>query len=270
MWELKDAATLNLSLNFRPLKAWPQALPVISFNQFVVAGFDRLQGPAFVRRDASGTGLAELLGSCYPRLALAEGARLWARLKQADLDDSIVWPLIGLKSSSDHERLLKILLSLSPEIQDWIDVRQVGPRELAILLCFRTHESITPTLETITQRGFSRNIGAQILELSGELLLMDQTPPSAPPQDQDPDGRLWLGQLEKSRRPLSSAKDSTQSEQVQAMPWPQQLRSQWKRNGDQSRLEVSLSVGSLQEWNKRLEELSKMTPHLGQADLWKS
>lgn len=270
MWEMKDASELNTALNFRPVTPWPAALPAISLNNLMIAGFDRTSGPALVRLDPSNQALSELLRACYPKLLLAEGARLIHQLNSLNFSIDSIWNLMGLKPSADHLRIFKLIIVLPVKVQNWIDERQLSPRDLSILLCFDSLEPLAPTLNLLAQRNLSRNLGAQILELSGELALMDQALPAPYSFERDPDGRAWLAELEKQRRPRSSARDESRREELQSLPWPQQLKGQWRRQGDQSRLEVSLSAGSLQEWNRRLEDLSKMTPLLGQASLWKN
>lgn len=253
-------------LDFRPLTPWPAALPVLAWQGTLVVGFHRQDEFAL---DLKGSPLGELLTACYPRLGLGQLARLIQRLHALSLNAEGFIRLQGLRDTQEFKSLLNSILKLEDAVQDWLDQKQLGARDLALLpsLVIGGHPH---ALNLLAERNLSRNIAVQIFELRAELLLMSRALPDVPTKSEDPDGRLWLRRLWQSRNPMTATRDQLQQTQIENLPWPNHIKGEWSRQGDERLLEVQLRAHSLLDWQKRLKDLETLSESFKMKSPWTS
>lgn len=262
--QIRPIDALSRDLDFQPQTVWPQPLPALAWRGYLVTGFDRTVGTAVEFQEESPAFLAELLKASYPGLGLAAASRLYLCLKTLG-HPALVYAILGWRESESTRRLLETVAHWPRPIQDWCDERKLAPGDLSILLSLKEANALLPTLLLLSERRTGKNQGVRILELAGELLLMDQTLPPAGADD-----TAWLARLESLRFSRTFSGDARQSEKVAALPWPKQVHAQWRRRGDSGILEVQLQADSLESWLKRIEDLTRLTERMRAEGTWKN
>ncbi len=263
---LRPIAQCSKNLNFRPLRKWPEVLPAVSWQGHLLVAFERLDGEAVELGEQD---FWPLLKACHPQLGLGQLARLESCCRAAGLPTAELPNTYGLRPQPALFEVFEGLRRHSAQVQDWVDQKQFGFKELALLPSLIATGSDTQ-LETLAARNLSRNIASQIFELSAELILMKRPQPSATDPAQDPDGRLWLSQLWQARNPLTSSIDRERRDRVEKLPWPNQIQGEWQRRGDRGQVEVRLSAASLQEWQRRIRDLEKLSLAVEKNPPWNS
>jgi len=246
------------SLDFRPTRQWPEALPAFAWRGQLICAFSREQGEALDLFEVQRATLIGALKATHPELGLAELARLSAALEQT-------WPETfqeirnglfqeySLRWSERLAQTLSLLKDTPPRFQDWVDEKHAGPRDLSVLLALPRPLEFYPFLEAMTQLELSRNDGVRALELGAELFLMGRPLNDILPSTDR--GPAYLRQLEKWRRPNSLAGDDLWRETVRQWPWPSQVQGKWQRFGDQAGLEINIRSTSPEDLHKKLERL---------------
>jgi hypothetical protein len=268
--ELKSLSLCSTGLDFKARTAWPEALPAIAWGEQLIAGFEKKSGSA-VSIDPDTQPLHLLIKACHPDLGLAELARLISCIEKLaePFEATNFLKCYGLHDSETLRRTLAHIIALPIAAQNWIDEKTLGPRELSIFLSMPEPLQLNALLEQITARNISRQIGVKILEIGGELLLMNIAWPTWESHAKDPDGRLWLKAAGELRHPNSTATDQSRSQRVTTLPWPAHIHAEWKREGDRAGLSIQFSSQSVADWQKRINDLEAIKPHLsGENSPW--
>ncbi len=156
-----------------------------------------------------------------------------------------------------------------PAFQKWAENKKLAPPELDILTEFNTSQPLKPLLRWLETRQPTHSQGAQILELGGELLLMNK-----------PLDSRWLNEaqapelikkLQKLRLAETSRRDEKKSKIVQSLSWPPSIQAQWIRQGDRGALSVQFKSFSLKDFQQKIQKLNSVYSQLSQAPekLWK-
>lgn len=150
----------------------------------------------------------------------------------------------------------------------WAEEKQLSEKKLRILKQLSEKESL-PLLSWIAKNRPSHSQGAEILELSGELLMMDQLPLDIFPNSKEP--AALLKKLKRLRYPLSFAKDESRSEYLKTLPWSKGLKGKWIRLNDKSGLNIHLTAFSLKELSEKIKALETLYKQLKkEGALWKN
>lgn len=249
-------AQCGKSLNFKPRRPWPQALPAFAWRGELISGFERSVGLDL--HSTQRATFVEAFKAVHPELALPELARLARALR-------VLWPDLfieireqlfreySLRWSDRLEQTLNIVASSPEAFQEWAAEKDLGPREFSVLLALPAPLEFHPFLEAMTHLDLSRSEGARAMELGAELFMMGRPLNDLLPSGGD--GASYLKQLERWRRPTSLGVDEQWREAVRLWPWPAQTKGTWQRFGDQSGLEVSIRSFSPEEFRKKLERL---------------
>lgn len=244
------------ALNFQPCHAWPDVFPALKWRGYRVSGFQHDATNEIELNPCSS--LIEVIRACYPSLGLAELARLHSRLLLAMPDEGVeltphLFSAYGLKLNSRLEATLQRLRDCPMPFQNWVDEKAVQARDLAPLLALNKISAFSVFLEAICDMRFSKSDGTRALELGVELYLLGR-----PLNDILPSGSKsvpYLRQLEAWRNPSSTARDREWSNEVQRWPWPAQVKGQWRREGDQTGLDVHIRANSANDLRGKLERL---------------
>ena len=160
----------KIGLDFKPQSPWPEALPPISWNHWLIAGFHSPMTEALQITTPSFHGA---LHSCYSFLSLPELARLYKLIqlhqtvepnkqvqtkqaqtrqiqaKQTQTKEALLyeqaleinWGALfkeyHLKDSENLRLTLSPLAQTPMPFQDWCSQKQIAPRDLAILRSFK-------------------------------------------------------------------------------------------------------------------------------------
>lgn len=155
-----------------------------------------------------------------------------------------------------------------PLFYKWVEEKKLSEKEISILKQLSEKESLS-ILNWIADHRPSHSQGVEILELSGELFLMDQLPEDIFQNFREP--ATLLKRLRNLRYPLSFGKDEKRSEYLKTLPWSKGLKGQWIRWNDKSGLNVHLTAFSLKDLSEKIKNLETLYKRLKKEGmLWKN
>jgi hypothetical protein len=246
------------SLDFKPVSPWPTALPALAWRGELLSGFQRKSGVAVDLFETQAATFTEALKATYPELNICELARLAFSLKKTwpELFVEVRQPLFqayGFRWAERLEQTLNVLKDTPENFQAWAGEKDLGPRDLSVLLALPSIGEFYPFLSALTELSLSRIEGVRAMEIGAELFMMGRPLNDILPSGHN--GTTYLAQLEKWRRPNSSSADDQWRETVKTWPWPSQVQGKWQRFGDQSGLDVNIRSTSPSDFRKKLERL---------------
>lgn len=242
-------------LNFSPVKPWPVALPAIAWKGWLLSGFEREEGPA-IEVSSLNMPFVAAFTSCHAKLSLSELARLrrLAELASFELGWEDLLSHYGLRASDSLDEVLKRLVDLPAEFQDWVSLKELGSKDLAILRSFAEIDALRPLCTAVAVKSASKSTGVQILEWGGELLLMNLPEASVLPLANE-DADSWCTRLKALRHPETTAGEEVARKKWLSLPWPSLSQIKWIRKGDESGLEIRFMVSSREDLRKKLKGL---------------
>ena len=150
----------------------------------------------------------------------------------------------------------------------WLEEKKLSSSELSILKQL-SEEQALPLLDWIGAHSPSHSQGVEILELSGELLLMDKLPRAVFQALQEP--KALLKKLRGLRYPLTLGEDEKKFQYIKTLPWSKQLKGQWIRKNDKSGLHITFTVFSLKDFHGKIKSLETLYNQLKKEGvLWKN
>ena len=264
-----DMRYCRKDLDFAPRQKWPEALPPMSWKQWLIAGFDSLETKAL---QLSEPHLHRAFQSCYPRLSLPELARLFSVFSSSDsrydlnscvnhelgsdklsMDWVGFFAAYGLRDCENLRLTLGRLVETPIEFQDWCSKRQLSPKDLSILRSLSSVTSLTSFFLSLSHRNPSRSMGSEILTLFCELYLMGNSIESITQEELSVEA--WHNSLRKARYPRASRRDESVSLRLKSLPWPTGCQVKWLRSGDRSGLDVKFQVYSPEGFKKYINGL---------------
>jgi hypothetical protein len=245
-------------LDFGPLAVWPDVLPPLAWQGFLLCGFSRARGEVL---ELGASPLIDVLKAAYPELALGEMARLQQALRThvpavADEFGDALLQAYNFRPSDRLQQCFSILLRTPSVFQKWVDEKRLGARDLASLLALDGVENFAVFLTALVELPISKSDGVRALELGVELFLLGRPLNDLLPSTDNP--ALYLMRLEKWRRPLASESDQSWREDVEQWPWPAHTQGVWQRFGDEAGLEIKIRTTSPQDFLKKLERLQSI------------
>lgn len=255
---VKPISQCNRTLDFQPLRPWPEPLPPISWRGFLLSGFDRRSGSAV---DVGFCDLITSVKGCHPDLTLPELGRLVKNLAGlgAELEREAREPMVsayGLKWCERLEQTLDRLTDTPRNFQNWAGAKRLGARDLDPLMALSRPNEFDGFLNALAELNPSKSDGVQALELGVELFLVGTPLTDLLPASND--AQAYVTRLLQWRQPACRARDQERDREVGQWPWPAQVQGQWRRIGDQAGLEIRLRATSPQDFAKKLTELNRI------------
>ena len=157
-----------------------------------------------------------------------------------------------------------------PKFHRWVKDKKLSPKELAILTEFQNLSKLKPLLQWIESHKATHSQGAQILELGGELLLMNRPLSSLLFKEQKASSLIEC--LKKLRLSESSSRDEKKSQIVNSLDWSSSIKAQWIRQNDRGALSIHFNSFSLQDFKQKIQNLNSVYKQLDEREekLWKS
>lgn len=157
-----------------------------------------------------------------------------------------------------------------PDFQKWVQNKKLNTQHLSILTEFEDISVLKPLIQWIEQHQPSHSQGEQILELGGELLLMDKT--IEPILLKEHQASSLIESLKKHRTPCVFLRDKNKSELLKNMDWPQSIKSKWVRQNDKGALSIHFHSFSLRDFKQKIQKLNSIYKQLneGSQKLWKN
>ena len=240
-------------LDFTPETPWPQALPPISWKNWLLSGFNSEMDKALQLTESH---FHRAFQSCYRHLSLPELARFYLKARRCSTI-TINWTEF-LKSYSfrdcENTRLILEPLAQTPmEFQRWCFQKQLAPKDLAILRSLQSVQPITSLFSCIARLNPSKSLGIQILCLACELYLMGYRTETLVKESTS--SQHWYEFLKSHRYPNAVLQDQSLALKLKKLPWPSGSHVRGVRFGDLSGFEVRFQVHSQRDFRKYLQGL---------------
>ena len=259
---IKLTSCKRLDFDFKPLKKWPLSWPAFAWENKIIAGFRKKHPQAlnFTKKDSD---FLSLFYSCYPDLNLMEMARIFhnENFKETFKEDKNFWPnfftLYDLKQDiSLIKNILNFLIKSPQSFQNWMEGKKLQISDLRIVNSLKPPKTLYSVCEYLAQKNISQALAVQILELTGELILMEHSPEkilqalkTSPPENS-------IEQIECLRKPKALSQDLKKQKQIAKNLWPPQVQAKWRRIGDQGGLEIKLWSANQEDFQKKIKKIS--------------
>jgi hypothetical protein len=268
--ELCSMSQCNGSLDFQPLNVWPESLPAVAINNWVLAGFSQDLVFNHHIENSSAETMARLFRSLHSELSFAEMARLMGKIKEQQTSD-LSWVPLQLIAQKYHWtfndqfiRIAEAFLKTPSGFQKWCGEKKVNPQDLAPLLAAQEID-LKFLFHDILNLNISKSSGVKALEMAIELILMGQKPEALSAevlltllsQDQSA-ADAWVDALKQLRYPETFKRDRVLQAQMTALPWPGTSQARWARHGDRGGIELKLFVSQPSDLKKALLSLEKV------------
>jgi hypothetical protein len=227
---LCPASQCKIDLDFMPLNHWPQSLPAVAVNGWILAGFSQDLVFNHILNESAMDCLPELFHSLHPRLSLMELARLWTKLSSPEVS-WFPWKSLAKKydlySNVDFEKWANILLKQPIGFQSWSAEKRVSLEDLKRL----------PSLGSkalqfkIVDLGLNKHDGLEVLQICHDLQLKGHSVKELLIPDLEVSASDWLIHLRVLHNP-----------QLAQLTWPQLSQIRWVQHQGSTGLELKLFV----------------------------
>lgn len=238
---------IDWSLDFAPLKPWPQRFPVLCVRRdnrlCALTGFDRKDIPTdssgvecLVLDKKSAETLSTLVDEIYPfhQRGALEGLRLQK--------------VLGLEVFQGY------LLEMPLEFQKFLDQKQMALKTLKPL------EHLTEWKQEVAQSLINLNPTSsqirEILDLLSDLRFLGKSWTECSPAVSHGPG--WLQSLKTLRNPRTVAGDDQSQKLLQQVAWPKGVHAKWERAGDLAGIVIQTRINNPVEWNRLKENLLRV------------
>lgn len=243
------------SLDFQGLSKWPEGLPAVAINEVIIAGFEQNMVFNHTIPVAEKEKIASLFRSVYFELSFAEMSRLIQKAKKHPwLPVDLVAQKFGWQANESFFKIAQALVQTPIGFQNWCAEKKMAPMDL-IPLVSADSLNLKSLFHDIIRLRTSKSLGAKVLELGIELMLLGKTVDEISAGD---DLDSWLSKLTEMRYPNTAQKDSLEKEQMIALPWPGMSQAKWTRQGDKTGVELKLFVSQPADLKKYLQSLEKV------------
>lgn len=263
--QLCSMSQCDNSFDFSPLTAWPESLPAVAVNYFVLAGFSQEFVFNHQIETTDSEKISGLFRSLYFELSFAEMARVIAKARSHSwFPLEAVISKFGWQPTPEFFRIAEALRQTPSGFQKWCAEKKVGPQDLAPLLSARTLELKYLFLDILNFQ-LPKASGAKALELGVELLLKGHSPESlqssllvtvAPASIST--GEAWVEALRQLHSPESFKSEQAEAQKWASLPWPGTSEAKWTRQGDRGGIELKLFVSQPSDLKKYLQSLSQV------------
>ncbi len=257
--KLTELSLCSKVLHFMPRRNWPKALPLFSWNGILLNGFERTDQATVVDLGENAT-LLEAFVSIYEKLNLMELARLFRAVRTSVELEQLNWTELvenyGLRDSEAHREILHRLLDVPEAMQKWVEEKDLSVRDLMILLSFDSLKSLQPCFQFLSEKSCSKSEGVKILELYGELVLLDRDAATA--LSLATSAGEALRSLEFLRYPMRKSMQNNLEEKLKSVEMPVRTQARFLTQGDETSLELKLQAKNPEDLKKRLESLQKL------------
>lgn len=164
---------------------------------------------------------------------------------------------------------LSQILNQVPEFKSWAQKKKLSQKDMDILTEFKNITDIKPVLNWIAKHQSSHSQGEQILELSGELLLMKKSLTHI--LQTETNSKNLIEKLKKLRHPLSSTQDENKQNLVKNLSknWPASIKTKWLRQNDKGCLEICFKSFSLKDLEQKIKSLEQIKKDI-KKQLWEN
>jgi len=230
---------LDWICDFKPRKVWPKVLPVIAVNDGsikVVAGFERR--------------VFETIS-----VLIVEGDLETVMRALHMAGDLRPLEVLRFENALGHApNTLRFLLTLPPELQSFLDEKQVPLKAL------RPLEYLEPWFNHITEKLVklqpSSSQVRELLDLLCDLKMQNRTWAECEPRSDLPSD--WCVELFKLRNPNLTRSDLNSAQFLESVSWPKNVRAKWERQGDQGSINIQARISNPKEFQNFKTSIQKV------------
>lgn len=261
--KIVDLSQCKTDLDFRPLKAWPVALPILTYGTQVIAGFNRAAAGSALELDVH-LPVHEYLASIYPALSATELLNLFFCLQHSGIsfDSQALFSSFGFRFRESYVQLSQQMsaeLQHRPLLRQWMAEKSLGFFEIETLLPFPDDPKSITWLTTFLKFAPGRSDGVKALEAYKELHLLGQA------LEIPADAKCFAdiqNDLFQKRYPLRSEQIRNMQDKTKKISWPKSAQTKWNFDVDQPALEVRLKVQSANDIEKILASWSTISQQI--------
>lgn len=156
-----------------------------------------------------------------------------------------------------------------PHFQKWAEDKKLNSKDLTILTEFKNINSIKTLIQWIENRCPTHSEGVQILEIGGELILMNQ--PINSILSKESTSSSLIASLKKLRWVESSLRDEKKSKIVSQLSHSNSLKTNWVRQGDRGALSIQFKSFSMRDLKQKIQQICSIYKQLdeGKEKLWR-
>ncbi|HAG90594.1 MAG TPA: hypothetical protein DCL41_01910 [Bdellovibrionales bacterium] len=155
----------------------------------------------------------------------------------------------GQRWTKESEELMACFSKAPLEFQIWAEDKKLAFNDLRPLLRADI-ANIEKHLSTLGNASPSKSTGVQLLEH-----LCDATDDQLARLSLSEDLSSWSESFFHILKPMTAHKDERRKNAVKAWPWPQRMRGEWKRRGDQAGLDIQLTCLNPKDLKAKSEKL---------------
>lgn len=163
---------------------------------------------------------------------------------------------------------LNFIFKRFPKFYSWCQSKKLQPTDLSILTEFKDISSIEPLIHWIEQHPASHSEGKQILELGGELILMDQDIQTL--LHEHSLAKNLIKVLRQLRFPKHTIRKKQKEKIIKELQKDNSLKMTWREDKDKSALAVQFQSFSLKDLKQKVKQLEYIYTTLNKSKekLW--
>ncbi|MBC6415318.1 MAG: hypothetical protein GDA46_02890 [Bdellovibrionales bacterium] len=160
---------------------------------------------------------------------------------------------------------LDTLFKQFPSFHKWTLQKKLNEKNLTILTEFQDIKKIQALIQWIENHHVSHSQGIQILELGGELLLMNKSLLSVLKEKQQ--SQKLIEKLKEMRFPKSSLREKEKKQILNKLQLGKSIKAKYIREKDRTGLQLEFKSFSLKDFNQKIQKLNSLSK---QTSLWQN
>jgi len=160
---------------------------------------------------------------------------------------------------------LSKILEEFPKFKKWVKNKKLSDQDLNILTEFEPNSLLKPLLKWIEDQRPSHSQGKQILNLGGELLLMNKDIKTLLSKEhQAPE---LIQSLKQKRNHNTFKRDQNKSGLIDNLNWPSSIKAKWIRQNDRGALSIHFQSFSLRDFKQKIQKLNSVYKQMSEQDI---
>ena len=163
---------------------------------------------------------------------------------------------------------IKEIFKEFPQFYKWSLEKKLNSTDLSILTEFKNSSSLKTLIEWIENHSVSHSEGKQILELGGELILMNQSIQALLQKHKK--AKALIIDLKQLRYPIYTQQEKRKAKIIKELDLGSSLKAVWRQDKDRGALSVQFQSFSLKDLKQKIKKLEAIYKQLeeGKEQLW--
>ncbi|MCZ0931874.1 MAG: hypothetical protein OXJ52_01810 [Oligoflexia bacterium] len=157
---------------------------------------------------------------------------------------------------------LKEIFKEYPLFHKWSAKKKLNSTDLSILTEFKNSSSFRALIEWIEKHPVSHSEGKQILELGGELILMNQSIQAILQKHKQ--AKALIADFKKLRFPIYTQKQEEKTKIIKKLKLEPALKAVWRQDKDRGVLSIQFQSFSLKDLKQKIKKLEAVYKQLNE------